>query len=62
MEHTVPATNWHIELERLLQESEEGDTIIVRSKAMQELAEIARIRMCPDKTLVFKVGTFNWRL
>jgi len=51
--HKIPYANWTSHLARLIDTAADGDTIQVHTEAMQELAEMARERMCPEKKLNF---------
>lgn len=52
--HYVSRKNWTTHLPTLIQNAADGDTIVVYSENQAALAERARVRMCPDKSLVFK--------
>lgn len=55
MRHKLPLVDWMTALVEAVQESEDGDTIICSNVNVRELAERARKRMCPSKTLVYEV-------
>ena len=48
--------NWAISLAGIIANAHDGDTIVVHSSAMMEMAERARRRTCPDKRLTFEVS------
>lgn len=41
----IPRRNWHLVLAETLKTARPGDTIVVHSTAVKELAEIAMVRM-----------------
>lgn len=43
--HKIPSVNWHIALVQTIRTAAEGDTIVVHSERMKELAEGAMQRM-----------------
>ena len=48
----IPKVNWHIALADAIKTAEAGDTIVVHSDAMRNLAESAKERMNrPDLTI-----------
>jgi hypothetical protein len=53
--HTVPVGNWHTALAALIREAASGDEIVVHNEAQRELAQRAKARMCPEKTLTFSI-------
>ena len=55
MIHKIPAGNWTQALVDKIELAKKGDVIEVHSHAMKELAEKARLRMCPQKNITFKV-------
>ena len=55
MRHLIPRRDWHMKLAEAIQKASEGDTIVCFDEEMQELGERARLRMCPDKPLKFKL-------
>jgi len=60
MQYVIPAGGWVSRLADAIENAEAGDSIVVRSEAMLELAERARSRMCPEKQITFileKEGT-----
>lgn len=56
MEHQINPANWHMSLADAIKKSNAGDTIIVHSKNMKELALMMHSRMCPDKAIKFRVA------
>jgi hypothetical protein len=56
MKHTVPYVNWHMALADVIEKAQDGDEIVCHSKAMADLGERARLRMCPEKHLMFSVS------
>lgn len=55
MIHTIPSRNWTTALADTFEQCKNGDTIIVHTDAMQELAQRAHVRMCQDKEVIFAV-------
>jgi len=55
--YVIPTTGWTTVLSKALSECNDGDTILVHSKSMKELAERAQARVCPDKMIIFKIVT-----
>ena len=53
--HKVAVANWHMDLARIIEESEDGDTVLVHDDEQRELGKRAHGRMCPDKKLTFTV-------
>lgn len=53
--HYVPQANWHTALADAIEQSQDGDTIIVHNPSMKELAERALGRMCPGKLIFFQI-------
>ena len=52
---TIPTVNWTSALVNAIESAEGGEVIEVHTIAMQELAERALARMCPDKSLIVEV-------
>lgn len=48
--------NWLKKLAISIEKAKDEDVIIVHSEAAKELAERARLRMCPEKKIIFEVG------
>jgi hypothetical protein len=55
MIYKLPTTNWHMVLADAIEESSDGDTIVVHSDAMKELALSAHDRMCPNKKITDEI-------
>lgn len=55
MRYTIPTRSWTLMLWVAIAAAQDGDVIEVHNDAMQELAERARLRMCPDKNLTFEI-------
>ena len=55
MKHEIPVLNWHMALPKIINDANDGDTIICRTEDQKELAQRAAGRMCPDKHLSFCV-------
>ncbi len=55
MEHVIPAGNWTTALADTIEQSSNGDIIIVSDEAEKEMGESAKARMCPDKQITFEV-------
>lgn len=55
MKIQIPRRNWPMTLASAIEASAPGDTIMVHSEDMRELALRAQKRMCPGKTLTFAV-------
>ena len=53
MTHTIPRGNWHLALIDAIKNAQDGDTIECHTEAMQQLAEKAKQRMCPQKSFIF---------
>ena len=51
--------SWATILAEEIKKVETGGRIIVRSKTAKKLAERARVRMCPEKNIVFEVKKWN---
>lgn len=47
--------SWLDVLTAHIEKAKDGDSITVRSEAAKELAERARLRMCPEKKIIFEV-------
>lgn len=47
--------NWLKKLATDIEKAKNGDVVIVQNVAAKELAERARLRMCPEKKIVFEV-------
>ena len=54
MRHEIPGPNWTTALADAIEQAADCDTIVCHSTAMCQLAESARKRMCPEKTLMFE--------
>jgi len=54
-EWKIPHANWHMALAIAIEETQDGDTIVVHNDAERELGEIAKERMCPQKQITFEV-------
>jgi hypothetical protein len=46
--------SWLDKLATDIEKAKTGDVIVVKSEAAKELAERARLRMCPEKKIVFR--------
>ena len=55
MRYEIPFGNWRSALADTIQDASEGDTIVCHNTDMRALAERARLRMCPEKALVYEV-------
>jgi hypothetical protein len=55
MRYEIPAGNWTTALADAIKDASDGDTIVCHTENMRALAERARLRMCPDKALVYEV-------
>ncbi len=55
MRHEIDHVDWHMQLSNAIKIACNGDTIVCHNDSMRELAERARIRMCPDKVLTFEL-------
>ena len=53
MEYIIPRVDGHLALADAIEQAENGDTIVCLSEAMQSLGEKARMRMCPEKNVLF---------
>ncbi len=53
--HYIPQANWHMALADAIEQSKDGDIIVVHNLSMKELAERAHGRMCPGKNIVFQI-------
>jgi hypothetical protein len=51
----VPSSNWGAALADIVDECQDGDTIIVRNESMKELAERAIKRLYPDKKITIQI-------
>ncbi|TAD75549.1 MAG: hypothetical protein EA001_14060 [Oscillatoriales cyanobacterium] len=47
--------NWAVNLEQVIRNAQDGDTIIVPNASVQSLAERAKEELYPDKALLFLV-------
>ncbi len=47
--------SWLVKLAEEIKGAKVGDVIIVRSTKAKELAERARLRMCPEKKIAFVI-------
>ena len=54
-EYTLLPANWTMTLADLIENSEDGDIIIVSSEAQKELGIRAKNRICPEKSITFLV-------
>lgn len=57
--YTIPAGNWTIALADAIEQSVDGDVIVVDSDVKVELGQDAKDRMCPEKRLTFEVRERN---
>ena len=55
MIHKIPSGNWTTYLADAIEQSADGDVIEVHNGAMKELAENAKRRMCPGKSIKFSI-------
>lgn len=55
MIHDIPYDHWPEALAQAIENATDGDTIICHTETMIVLAERARQRMCPLKSIVFQV-------
>ena len=55
MKHEIPRSNWPTALAEAIENADDGDTIVCHNEDMAQLAERARQRMCPKKTLMFEI-------
>ncbi len=55
MHHLIPRRDWHMKLADAIEKADGGDTIVCFDEEMQKLGESARLRMCPNKTLKFRL-------
>ena len=55
MRYDVPAKNWTMVLADFIEQTQDGDVIVIASEAAKELAEKAKNRMCPEKKISFKI-------
>ncbi len=54
----IPEADWLMKLADAIEDSMDGDVIIVSSEAKQELGQSAKDRMCPDKNVTIVVGAY----
>lgn len=55
MEIRIQDRNWTTKLAAAINDSCDGDIIIVNTPAQKELGERAKLRLCPRKRIIFKV-------
>ena len=55
MRYEIPTGGWTTALADAIDDATAGDTIVCHNTDMRALAERARLRMCPDKALVYEV-------
>lgn len=53
--YTIPPTDWTTKLANTIKQCTDGDTIIIHNQAMKLLGARAAARMCPNKTIIFKI-------
>ena len=55
VERVIPSSNWTMHLADAIEESVDGDIIVVASEDAKELGQRAQRRMCPGKKITFQV-------
>ena len=55
MRYRITPAGWTTILAAFIDQTQDGDVIVVPSEEMKALAERARRRMCPEKAITFEV-------
>ena len=61
MTHRILAKNWHSNLTNALEQSQEGDRILVVNTLQKALAKKAKQRICPKKQIYIEtIEDIGW--
>ena len=56
MKFIIPTMDWTEYLAEAIEESQDGDVIVVASEVAKQLGERAKSRTCPDKKITFEIA------